>query len=211
MGEIRKLTVTASYFHHAKVGHLLKSRASQNYVMYNRLTDESAGTASYELEFPAGGVAYVIGNIIQQGPETENSTIISFGAEGYRWPRNELYLVNNTIANDRPEGATLLQVAPGAQRVKAFNNLLLGKGALDEITSGEYAANLRAGRNDTVSASNQDYRLKGASKLVGKAIDPGIANGVPLRPDREYAHSRQVKPVPPGRPLSPGALQSVAP
>lgn len=83
VGAIRKLTVTGSYFHHARTGHLLKSRAAENFILYNRLTDETGGRASYELEFPSGGLAYVIGNIIQQSSTTENGVMISFGAEGY--------------------------------------------------------------------------------------------------------------------------------
>jgi hypothetical protein len=57
VGSIARLSVTGSYFHHAAIGHLLKSRAAINYVTYNRLTDEVDGTASYELELPNGGIA----------------------------------------------------------------------------------------------------------------------------------------------------------
>lgn len=59
VGKIALLRVTGSYFHHANVGHLLKSRAAENQILYNRLTDESGGRASYELDFPNGGVATV--------------------------------------------------------------------------------------------------------------------------------------------------------
>ena len=51
VGAIGTLKVTGSYFHHAKVGHLLKSRAAKNLIFYNRLTDETGGTASYERTF----------------------------------------------------------------------------------------------------------------------------------------------------------------
>jgi hypothetical protein len=67
-----------------RVGHLLKTRARENFIYYNRLTDEPGGRASYELEFPAGGLAFVVGNLIEQGDKTENPTITSFGAEGYK-------------------------------------------------------------------------------------------------------------------------------
>lgn len=210
VGSIRSLKVTDSYFHHAKVGHLLKSRAQQNYIAYNRLTDETGGRASYELELPSGGLAYVIGNIIQQGSQTENSTVISFGAEGYRWPRNELYLINNTLVDDRPQGGVFLHVKPGADRIKAVNNLLLGKSRLESAGPGEYAANFDAQWSDVALAVRQDYRLKKSSKLVGKAVDPGEANGIRLRPDREYVHPRHSRLLGHG-PLSPGALQSPAP
>jgi hypothetical protein len=71
VGTIGRLIVQGSYLHHARVGHLLKSRARENLILYNRLSDEPRGTASYELEFPVGGVALVIGT---RGRET-NSTL----------------------------------------------------------------------------------------------------------------------------------------
>jgi len=210
VGQIRRLTVIGSYFHHARVGHLLKSRAARNDVMYNRLTDETGGSASYELEFPAGGVAYVVGNIIEQSPQTENPTIVSYGAEGYPWPQNELYLVNNTIVDDRPQEGTFLHVASGTARIVAINNLLLGRGTLNAAGVGKYVNNIVVNESQVASRSTYDYRLRKNAKLVGKAADPGSANGVKLRPQREYVHPAQTRPL--GRaPLSPGALQSVAP
>ena len=65
-GSIAKLSVSGCYFHHGMRGHLIKSRAALNHIFYNRLTDEIGGSASYELEFPNGGQALVIGNLIQQ-------------------------------------------------------------------------------------------------------------------------------------------------
>ena len=210
VGQIRQLTVIGSYFHHARVGHLLKSRAARNDVMYNRLTDETGGSASYELEFPAGGLAYVIGNIIEQSPQTQNSNIISYGAEGYPWPQNELYLINNTIVDDRAQQGTFLHVATGTARIVAINNLLLGRGTLDSAGPGKYVNNIVADKSDVASRSTYDYRLKKNARMVGKAADPGTANGVKLRPEREYVHPMQTRSLG-GDVLSPGALQSITP
>ncbi|MEN9538739.1 MAG: hypothetical protein RLZZ126_974, partial [Pseudomonadota bacterium] len=99
-GAIDLLKVSGSYFHHANVGHLLKSRARVNEIIYNRLTDETGGRASYELDFPNGGLAVVMGNIIQKGPDAENSAVMSYGREGISWDRNELVFVSNTVVND---------------------------------------------------------------------------------------------------------------
>ena len=128
VGSIARLAVTGSYFHAARVGHLLKSRAKESQILYNRLTDEPDGRASYELEFPAGGLAIVLGNLIQQGPRTENSVIVSMGAEGYRWPRNELHFAHNTVVNDRPEGGVFILAKPGNAAVRVVNNLFVGEG-----------------------------------------------------------------------------------
>lgn len=211
VGQIARLSVTGSYFHHAKAGHLLKSRAKENHIFYNRLTDENGGTASYELEFPNGGLSYVVGNLVQQGPLTQNSTIISYGAEGYVWPQNQIYLINNTIVNERSAGATTLRVAPGVQTIKAADNLLLGTmSTLESSGTGDYFDNFKASTTDFASPATFNYHLRQGSLLVGKAADPGTINGVALRPTREYVYPWQTQTVP-GSPYSPGAFQTLSP
>jgi hypothetical protein len=125
VGQIARLMVSGSYFHHGHIGHLLKSRAEANYILNNRLVDGPDGTASYELEFPNGGRAYVVGNTIAQSTLTENRHLISYGAEGYKWPSNTLYLANNTLINPLPNGV-FLRVAPGADAVHDINNVRVG-------------------------------------------------------------------------------------
>jgi hypothetical protein len=210
VGAIGRLTVTGSYFHHAKSGHLLKSRAAQNHIFYNRLTDGPGGRASYELEFATGGIAYVVGNIIQQGAQTENPHLISFGAEGYTWPKNELYLMNNTLVDDRSFDGIFLRVKPGEVTLKAVNNLLVGRGRLESAGDGEYRNNFTAGREEFESAAQEDYRLKRGSSLLGKAVASGSANGVNLEPQAEYSHPLGIQAVS-GRRHNPGALQSTRP
>lgn len=211
VGAIARLSVTGSYFHHARVGHLLKSRAAFNLIRYNRLTDEIGGQASYELEFPNGGQAYVIGNIIQQSSTTENPQIVSFGAEGYAASKNELYLVNNTLVDLRPQNGVFLKVAPGNVKVVALNNLLLGDGKLEAAGPGEYRNNYNVDFGDFVRANREDFRLLSSSKLIGKATAPGHADIVELRPQAEYLHPRSTRLLNQGQSLNPGAMQSVGP
>lgn len=162
VGNIKQLKVSGSYFHHAHGGHLLKSRAAENHIYGNRLTDEIGGHASYELEFPNGGLNYVIGNIIEQGSETQNSTIVAVGLEGYSHPRNELYLINNTIADDRPSNGIFLNVRNGIQKVKAVNNILIGSGnaltgttkALSDGTRAGWGGFMHAAKSLAVMANN---------------------------------------------------------
>lgn len=210
VGAIARLSVTGSYFHHARVGHLLKSRAAVNHIFYNRLTDESGGHASYELEFPNGGIAYVIGNIIQQNVRTENPNIISFGSEDYKWPRNEVYLINNTLVDNRPQGGVFLRIKPGNVIVKAVNNLLVGRGKLDTAGPGDYRNNFTVNGDEFERAAGEDYRLKRGSRLAGKVVDPGSANGINLRPQAEYVHPLNTQALT-GKPHNPGAVQRMLP
>ncbi len=208
VGQIARLSVRGSYFHHARSGHLLKSRAAVNHIYNNRLTDEAGGTASYELEFPNGGIAYVVGNIIAQSSQTENPHLISYAAEGYKWPKNALYLVNNTLVDNRPNNGVFLRVTPGDVTVKAVNNLLVGKGTLDAAGPGEYRNNFNVDWDEFELAAREDYRLKRGSKLLGKAIDAGMVDSQSLMPDSEYKHPREVTKLK-GQARNPGALQSL--
>jgi hypothetical protein len=103
VGRIARLRVARCRFHGGRHGHLLKSRAAINDVLANRLGDatDGGGSASYELEFPNGGVAVVVGNVIVQGPGSPNRTLLAFGAEGEgRAPRpHRLQLLGNSFVN----------------------------------------------------------------------------------------------------------------
>lgn len=208
VGAIARLSVTGSYFHHANVGHLLKSRAAINDIRYNRLTDEIGGRASYELEFPSGGVAYVVGNLIQQSSTTENPHLISFGVENYRWPKNEIYLVNNTLVDLRPHGGVFFRVKPGQVTIQAINNLLVGKGGLESAGAGVYRNNLNVDFDEFVKATREDFRLASKSRLIGRGVLPEVAGDVDLKPRLEYWHPRSTR-IPVASAFSPGAMQTV--
>lgn len=210
-GTIGKLTVTGSYFREAVVGHLLKSRARESLILYNRLSDEAGGRASYELEFPVGGLAIVVGNLVQQAASTENAVIVSYGAEGYRWPRNELRLAHNTIVNDRAQGGVFVAARPGDALVQAVNNLFVGKGDLNLHVQHQLSGNEMVGSGEFALPARLDFRLRKSSRYVGRAQPAGSADLVELRPSREYAYPLGTVPVPPGTPLSPGAFQTVSP
>lgn len=128
IGFANRLTVLSSYFHEARSGHNLKSRAKVNRVEYSYLMDGVKGNSSYLLDFPNGGVVYVRGNLLHKGPNAENSTAIAFGAEGLKWPLNTVELVHNTVVMTRP-GGHFLSVAPATQSVRLVANLFAGTGS----------------------------------------------------------------------------------
>jgi len=205
IGKIRSFTLRFSYMHHAVTGHDVKSRASRNTVAYNRIMDENDGRSSYSVDFPNGGLAFVIGNLIEQGPEGENFTIVAYGAEGLQHPQNELYFVNNTVVNDRPGEGRFVFVKE-ADSALIVNNLFSGPG--DVLTGpGELRNNVRGQRSDFVDPSHFDYRLKARAAAVGRGIEPGSAHGIALRPAEEYVHKAQKRPRSnPGK-LDVGALE----
>jgi len=209
-GAIASLSVTGSYLHHANTGHLVKSRAAQTTIAYNRLTDESGGRASYELEFPNGGRALVIGNLIQQSAQTRNSTIISYGAEGYTGADNALKLSHNTVVNDHPGGGSFLSVAPGADAVLLRNNLWVGRGRFIGADAAAADGNAQVGWDHFVLAARQDYRPARSRSADAPAVRaPGGGDGW-AQPQFEYRHAMQRRPLAQAATLA-GAVQTLGP
>lgn len=192
IGKVRSFTLRFSYVHDAFVGHNVKSRALRNQITYNRIVDENNGRSSYAIDLPDGGLSFLIGNVIQHGAAAENSTIVSYGAEGLKHPLNELYFVNNTVINDRLQGGRFLFIGAGAGEVRIVNNLFSGRG--DVLTGpGELRGNVVAAKTDFVDPAAFDYRLKAGAAAIGRGIDPGSARGFDLRPVAEYAHGAKTR------------------
>ncbi len=198
IGKVRSFSLIASYAHHAKIGHNVKSRAEKNYILYNRIMDENTGTSSYVIDLPNGGESYIIGNNIQQGVNTENSTIISYGAEGLISRINELYVINNTCINDRGDGQFIYTRA-GAT-VSVLNNIFSGGGTVLS-GPGSLSNNIVTDNAGLVDRGGFDYQLTDSSPAINAGTEPGVANGFSLRPTEQYVHKAQTS----GRPVA-GAL-----
>ena len=128
IGAVRSLRVERSYLHHAVVGHNLKSRALETTVVSSRIADEESGRSSYLVDLPNGGRARLIGNVIQQGPAAENSTLVSYGAEGLGGGAHELVLLDNTFVSESGAGTIFVSVTPQADRLVVTGNVFAGPG-----------------------------------------------------------------------------------
>ena len=210
VGAIGKFTLVGSRFEQGFKGHLVKSRARESHILYNRLVDGPQGQASYELEFPNGGIAYVIGNVIGQSETTDNQAIVAYGAEGQRWPDNALYLSHNTLVNDSPNG-TFLKVwnerLPAQTEVWAINNLTMGYGTFTSSGQGRFEGNQEVARTALVNDGGLPLRLTAQSPLRGSVRLPGSVHGVDLLPKAEFTAPVGTKAIPATATVSPGAFQ----
>ena len=179
-----------NYSHDARVGHELKSRAYTNIIYCNRLSDEN-GTASRNIDLPNGGFSIIMGNVIVQDPQSENSNLVGYGMEGLSNPNSELYVVYNTFVNNKGNGS-FIQLGNGAQKLKAWNNIFAGPGtrisgnAVELDTAGNISGTV-AEMNFT-DPLNYDFHLQMGSPAVGLAQSSGMAGAYSLSPEDEYLH-----------------------
>lgn len=183
INRVRSFTLQHSYSHHANVGHLVKSRAITTRILYNRLMDEATGNSSYTIDVPNGGTTYIIGNVMQQGPLSPNGGIIALGLEGASNASSGIWIVNNTIVNDRGSGY-FVNNNTGASALLA-NNLFAGGGTVLQ-GQGTQQTNLVTNTPGLVSAITYDYRLLAGSPLIDAGSDPGMAGSVSLLPQFQY-------------------------
>jgi hypothetical protein len=185
---VRSFTLRASWSHDAVVGHLVKSRAAANRIEYNRLTSEAGGNPSYEIDLPNGGYSVVIGNVIQQSAAGLNGTLVAYGLEGASNPAQELYLVNNTLVNDRGAG-TFVSVGGATTRVFAANNVFGGAGTLFNSAIVESSNNYAKAQPEFVDRAALNYEPAAGAPFIDAGADPGNDSlGRPLRPTSQYVH-----------------------
>ena len=211
INHVASLTFQFNYSHDAVVGHELKSRAYQNYILYNRIANEATGTASRNIDMPNGGLAVLIGNEIQQGANTSNSNMVGFGLEGLSNPSpHRLVMANNTLVNERGSGS-FVSVQSGTDLYKAYNNIFAGTGTrfLGSPTSLDTAANIYISINGAgfINASLYDYHLTATSPAINAARDAGAEGILLLLPISEYHHPTDGTTRPLASPLDIGAYE----
>ncbi|MBX7084182.1 MAG: right-handed parallel beta-helix repeat-containing protein [Nannocystaceae bacterium] len=210
-GEATSFTFQGNYSHHAYSGHTLKSRAQTNYILYNRIMDEQDGTSSYIIDLSQGGRSYVLGNLLQKGPMSENSgTVLSFAAEMPN-PMLELYVVGNTFVNDGGNAPAFVR-AYAATDIIMRNNLFVGAGTPLALENGIAPTVVDEGNLATedaglVDRAGYDYHLLEGSAAIDAAVAPGEAAGYDLTPLLHYLHPASTEPRPVVDALDVGAYE----
>ncbi|HAD14289.1 MAG TPA: hypothetical protein DCF33_17855 [Saprospirales bacterium] len=191
VGSVNSLTMRYCYSHDSHVGHLVKSRARFNYLYYNRFTVEN-GDGSYEVDLPNGGRAFLIGNMIEQGVNSQNTGIVSFAAENQNHPEQEIILSHNTIVNNRTSGR-FVQFSNGIDLVKMVNNLFVGGGTLLQgtATAVDTTHNQRIVQiadAQLVDPAGYNYTPTPNAPCINAGIQPGEYAGIPLTATSAYLH-----------------------
>ncbi len=163
-------------------GHLLKSRALESDILYNRISDEGSTGTSYEIDLPNAGLGILVGNVIEKGTHPGNPVLVAYGEEGAGTGTNMLYAAYNTLVNSGSTNGAFINVSQGALGA-VHDNIFSGTGSLP---SGLSSDNLSGVDAMFVDPTTYDYHLKTGSPAAGKAVAPGAASGFPLTAVFEY-------------------------
>ena len=190
INHVKRLIFKFNYSHDANIGHLLKSRAYENYILYNRFDSPLGGSPSREIDLPNGGKTVIIGNVLRQTTNDQNSNMIGYGLEGLSNPEpNDLILINNSLVNQKAVGS-FISVASGTNLVQLSNNIFAGGGStlIGNPLTIDSLQNMRTSIADAgfVNESIQDYHLMNTSWAVNKGISPGFYLGFDLLAKYEY-------------------------
>ena len=212
VGRISKLSITGSRFQQGFEGHLIKTRARENFIAYNFIHDGQRGGASYEIEIAHGGLATLLGNVIGQGADSQNPVLVGYATEDQAWDKNVLLVAHNTFVNHGWLPAWYLRVIkahlPGEPQVIAINNLLVGGGVFSWAAPGHFDGNRHATRGMLADADTYGFELPAGSMWRSSGVDPLKVEGYDLSPKGEFQWPVGVKPVPPGvTRWAPGAYQ----
>ncbi|HEY1506335.1 MAG TPA: hypothetical protein VGF92_18670 [Stellaceae bacterium] len=226
IGHIHTLYVRGSVFQGTTIGHHIKTRADNDYILYNRILDFAEGTASYSIDLSNGGRGYIIGNVIEKGPKADNYAMIAMAMEGPTLREQELYIIGNTMVMDRSSGLFVHSRSPGLAIVA--DNIMTGPGQPMEgngrlisnvVGGGASSSGLDANGgsgNKTVrdvgfvDPARADYHLKAGSPAIGAGIDMDQVNGFRLMPEFQNAYPLGIEPRAASNPPDDGAYRFVS-
>ena len=182
IGGVKSFTLIGSYVHGSDVAHNVKTRARQNRILYNRITDDDDRGSSYLIDLSEGGDATILGNVLRQSPRAENPAMISYAAEAGREEDQAIITIaNNTFVNDRSSVRFVQNFS--ASTVRFLNNLLVG-GTRLVVGRAVLEGNVIAPITSLSAPDKGDY-----SPLAGSpAIDAGKDLAPALAPTLEYRH-----------------------
>lgn len=189
INRVDRLVFRYNWSHGARVGHLLKSRARENQILYNRLIDDPGGSASYELSLPSAGLGIVIGNLIAQASTTGNGAMLDYLSEpGSRNADDRLFVVNNTFVNHRGSGLFVQVGAATTTGAVLTNNLFSGGGTPTSQAGAVMSHNHVGSEPMFVDQAAGDFRLVPGAVVIDAGTDPGDGAGLSLWPTEVYRH-----------------------
>ncbi len=196
VGQVRSLNMQGCWSHDAILGDDLSSKASTNYILYNRIGDDSTGsTTAYQIALPSGGLSFILGNSIYKNSGSSNNQNLEYMALGNTLNASQnLYLINNTFATTAQH--TVFVTTSASPNIVLKDNLFLGNGTILNSRSPKVSEsnNLSATNSWFTNAAAYDFRLAAKSPAIGAGTAQGSAAGVSLVPMYQFELDSTGKP-----------------
>jgi hypothetical protein len=116
IGRSGSLIVSNSVFCGQLIGHDIKSRAQFTTILNSQLYAGAAnpalgctaGSTSFAIDVPNGGVATILGNQIVQGDAAQNHIMVAYGEEDLPYGNNSIQVFRNNFASTASWNATAI-------------------------------------------------------------------------------------------------------
>ena len=126
--------------------------------------------------------------MIQQGPASQNSSMLAYGLEGATNPTSHLYVVNNTFVNDRGSGTAVVVGGSVTTPVVARSNVSTGSTTFVGQAGAVLGTNCVVANPLFVDRAQYDHHLQAGSPCVDAGAAPGSGDGRDLTPVQQYVH-----------------------
>lgn len=205
VSEAKPFVLIGSWIHGAVEGHNVKSRASENRILYNRIEDDAGRASSYLVDIAEGAPTLILGNLFIERPESPNRVVLSIASEKNA-PSAPTVIAYNTIL--RPTAETVAVANRGSGPVRLVNNLIVGPGRLAQggvaVESG-----LEVERLAFVDPARGDFRPAAGSAAIDAALPTRPWRRLRLEPAWQYRHPMLLQPrAPVGRGFDLGAFEA---
>jgi hypothetical protein len=203
--QVTELVFQYNYSHDCDEGHLFKSRARVNKVLYNRFEEGPTVDCNACLNFPYGGTAFVIGNIIQKKLNSGSPWHMTWWDEQFdNGGAREVYLINNTWRHEGTgAGFFAMYVRNQATVFESRNNVFWKSGTAWTIYDTRNISGFGNGRTPSLESTNVStatdpgfsdpvnldfHLLPTATSLVNQGSAPQIRQGFNTTPTKQYVH-----------------------
>lgn len=205
ISEARPFVLIGSWIHGAVDGHNVKTRASENRILFNRIEDDPGRASSYLIDVAEGAPTLIMGNLLVESAASPNNVVLSIASERNA-PGAQTAIAFNTLV--RATDRTIAVANRGSGPVRLVANLIVGPGRLAEgavlVESG-----LEARALAFVDPAAGDWRPAPGSPAIDAATAARPWRKVKLEPIFQYRHPRGLEPRKPlGRAFDLGAFEA---
>jgi hypothetical protein len=176
IGNVATFKISSSVVEQGNQGNVVKSRAKQSIIQCNVIKngyDSNYPKNGYLIDIPNGGEAHVLNNLVAQGSNAPQHTMIEFGAEGLSNPTQTLEIAGNNLINDYASGGTIINIFNAPTSGSVTKNIIVGPGTVlgGSISTLSVSSNTTYSSRSAAGLGASDFPIPSAcSGVIGTLI-----------------------------------------